>query len=142
MISGEGLGPWPLWATQGLISELSWAAGRDLSDHCGQALPVPKVPFGSSRGCGHRLGGVSHPPSSGQWLHPGLQGIRNKLGGECPGEAPAASPLDLSVCPFPVPSTAPKSVCGPLSCQFLEWLEDRALEARSYHSAESGQGEK
>lgn len=48
MISGEGLGPWPLWAAQGLISELSWAAGRDQSDHCGQLFLCPKSLLGAA----------------------------------------------------------------------------------------------
>lgn len=48
MISGEGLGPWPLWAALGLISELSWAAGRDQSDHCGQLFLCPKSLLGAA----------------------------------------------------------------------------------------------
>lgn len=58
---------------------------------------------------------------------------------ECPGEAPGAALLDFSVCHFPKANAAPKSVWGPLT-QFLERLEDLALEARSHHSAESIQG--
>lgn len=140
MISGGGLGPWPLWATQGLISELSWAAGRDQSDHCGQLFLSPKSLLGAAGDVATDSGASVTPPSSGQWLHPGLHGIRNKLGGECPGEAPGASLLDFSVCHFPMANAAPKSVCGPLNCQFLGRLEDLAPEARSHHSAESVQG--
>lgn len=42
--------------------------------------------------------------------------------------------MDFSVCHFPKANAAPKSVCGPLT-QFLERLEDLALEARPHHSA-------
>lgn len=78
MISGEGLGPWPLRAAQGLISELSWAAGRDQSDHCGQLFLCPKSLLGAAGDVATDSGVSVTPPSSGQWLHTGLQGIRNK----------------------------------------------------------------
>lgn len=77
------------------------------------ALPVPKVPFGSSRGCGHRLRGVSHPASSGQWLHTGLQGIRKKRGRRCPGEAPGSAVTGLICLPFPYAQYNPQICVWP-----------------------------
>lgn len=68
----------------------------------------PQSPFWEQRGMWPQTQGCqSPPPSSGQWLHAGLRGIRNKLSRECPGEAPQYSPLDHFVCPFPLPSIIP-----------------------------------
>lgn len=106
MISGESLGPWPLWAAQGLISKLSWAAGRDQSDHCGQLFLSPKSLLGAvgdvATDSGVSVNTLPPPGPRGQWFYTGLQGIRNKLSRECSGEAPGTAPLDHSFyLPFP-----------------------------------------
>lgn len=100
MISGEGLGPWPLRTAQRLISELSWAAGRDQSDHCGQLFLCPKSLLGAARDVAtdSRVS-VTPTPSSGQWLHTGLQGIRNKRGIQSPGKAPGSA-FTRQICPL------------------------------------------
>lgn len=140
MISGEGLGPWPLRTAQRLISELSWAAGRDQSDHCGQLFLCPKSLLGAARDVAtdSRVS-VTPTPSSGQWLHTGLQGIRNKRGIQSPGKAPGSAFTRQICLLFPMASIIPKSVCGLLNWQVLERLGDRALETRAEHSAESVQ---
>lgn len=132
MISGEGLGPWPLWAAQGLISELSWAAGRDQSDHCGQLFLCPKSLLGAAGDVATDSGvSVTTPLPQGSGCTLAFRESEINEVDSVLGKPPVLPSIDRSVCLFPMPNIIPKSVCGLLNCQALERLGDRALETRS-----------